>query len=69
MKLSESGSIARDPPPIALKSSLNGEPVFRETLEITLDGTNVTAWFRPGATGGADLVGVFALGSSPPMSG
>jgi hypothetical protein len=65
MNLNVSGSVVRTPAPIALKFSLNGETVFRETLHITLNGTDVTASFKPGPSDGADLVGVFALNVSP----
>jgi hypothetical protein len=65
MNLNVSGSVVRTPAPIALKFSLNGETVFRETLHIILNGSDVTAAFKPGPSDGADLVGVFALNVSP----
>jgi hypothetical protein len=65
MNLNVTGSVVRTPAPIALKFSLNGETVFRETLHITLNGTAVTASFKPDPSDGADLVGVFALNASP----
>ena len=69
MNLSEKSSILTDPAPIALKFSLNGETVMRETLQVTLNGVDVTADFHPGPADGADLVGVFRLGSSPLQEG
>jgi hypothetical protein len=65
MNMNVSGSVFRNPAPIALKFSLNGETVFRETLHITLNGVDVTTAFLPGPPDGADLVGVFTVGSSP----
>jgi len=69
MNLSEKSSILTDPAPIALKFSLDGETVFTETLEVKLNGTDVTDAFHPGPGDGADLVGVFAIGSSPLQEG
>lgn len=69
MNLSEKSSILTDPAPIALKFSLNGETVFHETLSIKLNGVDVTQSFHPCATVGADLVGVFFIGSSPLQEG
>ena len=69
MNLSTSGSNVIDPAPIALKFSLNGETVFRETFQATLNGVNVTSAFKPGPSDGADLVAVFRVGSSPLMAG
>lgn len=69
MNLSVSNSILISPAPIALKFSLNGETVFRETLRVELNGVDVTAAFKPGPADGADLVGVFQIGSSPLQSG
>lgn len=69
MNLSEKSSILTDPAPIALEFSLNGETVFTETLEVKLNGVDVTDAFHPGADDGADLVGVFSIGSSPLQEG
>lgn len=69
MNLSEKSSVLTDPAPIALKFSLSGETVFQETLEIKLNGVDVTAEFHPGPSDGADLVGVFFIGSSPLQEG
>ena len=69
MNLNVTGSVVRTPAPIALKFSLNGETVFRETLQIKLNGTIVTSAFTPGPSDGADLVGVVFVGSSPLKSG
>ncbi len=65
MNLAENGSVLIDPAPIALEFSLNGETVFRNTLRVTLNGVDVTSRFHPGPADGADLVGLFFLGSSP----
>jgi hypothetical protein len=65
MNMNVTGSVFRNPAPIALKFSLNGETVFRETLHITLNGVDVTTAFLPGPSGGAYLVGVFTVGSTP----
>jgi hypothetical protein len=67
MNLNVTGSVVRTPAPIALKFALNGETVFRETLHITLNGTDVTTAFKPGPSDGADLVGVFAVGTTSPL--
>lgn len=69
MNLAEKGSLLTDPAPIALEFSLNGETVLEETLEIKLNGVDVTSNFSPGPQDGADLVGVFHLGSSPLVEG
>jgi hypothetical protein len=69
MNLAVSGSIVRNPAPIALKFSLNGETVFRETLKVELNGVDVTTAFYPSPTDGADLVGVFRIGSSALQAG
>ena len=69
MNLSEKSSVLTDPAPIALKFSLNGETVFLETLSVKLNGVDVTESFYPGATVGADLVGLFSIGSSPLQEG
>lgn len=69
MNLNVTGSGVRTPAPIALKFSLNGETVFRETLQVKLNGTLVTSAFAPGPADRADLVGVFSVGSSPLKSG
>jgi hypothetical protein len=69
MNLSVNNSVLISPAPIALKFSLNGETVFRETLRVELNGVDVTAAFKPGPPDGADLVGVFQIGSSPLKSG
>lgn len=69
MNLSVSNSVLISPAPIALKFSLNGETVFRETLRVELNGVNVTAAFKPGPSDGADLVGVFHTGLTPLKSG
>jgi hypothetical protein len=65
MNLNVTGTVLRTPAPIAIKFSLNGETVFRETLQITLNGRDVTGAFKPGPPDGADLVGVFSTGNSP----
>jgi hypothetical protein len=65
MNMNDTGSVFLDPAPIALKFSLKGETVFRETLHITLNGVDVTTAFLPGPSGAAHLVGVFTVGSSP----
>jgi len=69
MNLAEKGSVLIDPAPIAFKFALNGETVDRETLEVKLNGVDVTAAFLPGPADGADLVGVFRIGSSPLQDG
>jgi hypothetical protein len=69
MNLSEKSSILTDPAPIALEFSLNGEDVDRQTLQVELNGVDVTDQFHPGASDGADLVGVFFLDSSPLQEG
>ena len=69
MNLAEKGSVLIDPAPIAFKFALNGETVNRETLEVKLNGVDVTAVFLPGPPDGADLVGVFRVGSSPLQDG
>jgi hypothetical protein len=69
MNLNVRGSVVRSPALIALRFSLNGESVFRETLHVTLNGTDVTSAFKPGPPDGAHLVGVFALGTSPLQAG
>jgi hypothetical protein len=69
MNLSVSNSVLISPAPIAIKFSLNGETVFRETLHVELNGVDVTGAFKPGPSDGADLVGVFQTGSSPLKSG
>lgn len=65
MNVTERGTVLRDPAPIAIKLSANGETVFRETLRIELNGTDVTSAFLPGPADGADLVAVFRSGASP----
>jgi len=69
MNLAEKGSVLIDPAPIALEFSLNRETVDQETLEVKLNGVAVTAAFLPGPADGADLVGVFRIGSSPLQAG
>jgi len=69
MNLAENGSVLIDPAPIAFKFALNGETVFPETLEVRLNGVDVTAAFLPGPADGADLVGVFRIGTSPLRDG
>ncbi len=69
MNLAEKGSVLIDPAPIAFKFALSGETVFPETLEVKLNGVDVTASFLPGPADGADLVGVFRIGSSPLQDG
>lgn len=69
MNLYESGSVLRDPAPIALKFAVAGELVYRESFRAELNGVDVTASFFPGPADGADLVGVFRLGSSPLKAG
>lgn len=69
MNLGESGTVLGDPAPIALKFSVAGEFVYRETFRAELNGVDVTASFFPGAADGADRVGVFRIGSSPLKAG
>ena len=69
MNLSEKSSVLTDPAPIALKFALNGETVFTNTLSVKQNGVDVTDQFHPGPSDGADLVGVFFLGSSPLLDG
>ena len=65
MNLRESGSVLGDPAVVALKFSLNGEAVDRETFRATLNGVDITAAFFPGGPGSADLVAVLRPDSSP----
>jgi hypothetical protein len=55
--------------PIALKFSMDGQTVYRETFSVTLNGVNVTSSFQPGPDDGAHLVAVFTVGSSPLRAG
>jgi hypothetical protein len=63
------GDTVTSPLPIALKFSLHGETVFTETLSVKLNGVDVTSYFFPDPTGGASVVGVLSLGSSPLREG
>lgn len=69
MNLALTGSVLRDPAPIALEFALSGETVFRETFRAVLNGVDVTDRFHPGATDGADIVAVFEVGSLPLVEG
>lgn len=69
MNLLETGSVLRDPTPIALKLSVAGETVFPATFTATLNGTDVTALFHPGPADGATLTAYLATGSSPLVVG
>jgi hypothetical protein len=63
------GDTVSSPVPIALKFSLHGETIFRETLRVKVNGVDVTSYFFPDPTGNADVVGVLAVGSSPLRAG
>ncbi len=65
MNLRAVGTTLMNPGPFALKFSLNGETVYRESLRVLLNGVDATARFFPGPPDGADLVGVFRLGEVP----
>jgi hypothetical protein len=65
MSLDTAGTSLETPAIIALKFSLGGETVDRNSLRVTLNGVNVTQEFHPGPSDGADIVGVFARFHSP----
>lgn len=69
MNLAASGTVLRAPAPIALKLSVGGETVFRETFRAVLNGVDVTARFHPGTAGGADLAALFEPGALPLQEG
>jgi hypothetical protein len=69
MNLTAVGTALRDPAPVAIKFSVRGETVLRETFVATLNGIDVTAAFTPAGPDGADLVALFSVGSSPLVSG
>lgn len=62
----DDGIVRHDPAPIALKL---GPTVDLTTFHAELNRVDVTAFFHPGIAGGADLVGYFAVGSSPLVFG
>lgn len=69
MNLDTLGTIQENPGIVALKFSLNGETVYRETLQVTLNGTDVTAEFLPGPEDSAHRVGLFWNFHSPILIG
>ena len=69
MNLAASGTVLRAPAPVALKLSVDGETVFRETFRAVLNGVDVTSQFHPGTAGGADLAALFTLGAPPLREG
>lgn len=69
MNMDTLGTIQETPAIVALKFALNGETVFRETLNVTLNGQNVTGDFYPGPEDSAHRVGLFFNYHSPIVIG
>ena len=69
MNMDTLGTVQETPAIVALKFSLNGETVYRETLHATLNGDTVTAEFLPGPEDGAHRVALFFNYHSPIVIG
>lgn len=69
MNLDTLGTVRESPAIVALKFSLSGETVFRETLQVKLNGQTVTGEFYPGPEDGAHRVGMFFDYHSPILTG